>query len=213
MLAGRPVAYANSSEQNYSQIEKETLAVVFGTEHFNQYVYCAKFVVESDHKPLQSIFQRNIDKAPPRIQRMLLRLKKYDIELQFTPGTDIPIADALSRASLSSMSKSTLDYQVHLLVSNLPVSENKLQEMRAATAKDDVLKKVKEFILNGWPDSKKEIPVEVGPYFQFKSELTIIEDLVFIGERLVIPSTLRREMKTKLHHGHSGIERCRARAR
>ena len=44
-----PVAYAswalNSSEQNYSQIEKETLVVIFGTEHFNQYVYGAKFVV------------------------------------------------------------------------------------------------------------------------------------------------------------------------
>ena len=108
----RPVTYAsrvlNSSEQNYSQIEKETLAVVFSTEHFNEYVYGARFVVESDHKPLQSIFQRN--KAPPRIQRMLLRLQKYDIELQFTPGTDIPIADALSRASLSSTSSSTLDY-------------------------------------------------------------------------------------------------------
>ena len=64
-----PVAYAsralNSSEQNYGQIEKETLAVVFGTEHFNQLLYGAKFVVESDHEPLQSIFQRNIDKAPP----------------------------------------------------------------------------------------------------------------------------------------------------
>ena len=176
----RPIAYAsralNSSEQNYSQIEKETLAVVFGTEHFNQYVYGIKFLVESDHKPLQSIFQRNIDKAPPRIQRMLLRLQKYDIELKFTPGTDIPIADALSRANLPTTSKSTLDYQVHLLMSNLPVSENKLQEIRTATAKDQVLKKVKEFILNGWPDSKKEIPGEVMPYFQFKSELTIIPE-------------------------------------
>ncbi len=120
---------------------------------------------------MQSIFQRNIDKAPPRIQRMLLRLQKYDIELKFTPGTDIPIADALSRANLPTTSKSTLDYQVHLLMSNLPVSENKLQEIRTATAKDQVLKNVKEFILNGWPDSKKEIPGEVVPYFQFKSEL------------------------------------------
>ncbi len=96
---------------------------------------------------------------------MLLRLQKYDIELKFTPGTDIPIADALSRANLPTTSKSTLDYQVHLLMINLPVSENKLQEIRTATAKNQVLKKVKEFILNGWPDSKKEIPGEVVPYF------------------------------------------------
>lgn len=51
----RPVTNAsralNKSEQNYSQIEKETLAIVFGAEHFNQYVYGIKFVVKSDHKP------------------------------------------------------------------------------------------------------------------------------------------------------------------
>ena len=76
------VAYASraltKAEQNYSQIEKETLAVVFGTEHFNQYIYGRAFLVESDHKPLQPILKRNIDKAPLRIQRMLLRLQKYD---------------------------------------------------------------------------------------------------------------------------------------
>ena len=97
-----PVAYASraltKAEQNYSQIEKETLAVVFGTEHFNQYIYGRAFLVESDHKPLQPILKRNIDKAPPRIQRMLLRLQKYDFELVFTPGTTIPVADTLSRA-------------------------------------------------------------------------------------------------------------------
>ena len=38
---------------------------------------------------------------------------------------------------------------------------------------------------------------------------TIIEDLIFKGERFVIPYTLRQEMQTKLHHGHPGIERCR----
>ena len=72
------VAYASraltKAEQNYSQSEKETLAVVFGTEHFNQYIYGRAFLVESDHKPLQVILKRNIDKAPPRIQSMLLRL-------------------------------------------------------------------------------------------------------------------------------------------
>lgn len=92
-----PVAYASraltKAEQNYSQIEKETLSIVFGTEYFNQYIYGQAFLVEFDHKPLQSIIKRNIDKASPRIQRMLLRLQKNDFELVFTPGTTIPVAD------------------------------------------------------------------------------------------------------------------------
>ena len=56
-----PVAYAScamsKSERNYSQIEKETLAVVYGSDQFNQYVYGRRYIIESDHKPLQSIFQ------------------------------------------------------------------------------------------------------------------------------------------------------------
>ena len=71
-----PVAYAghamSKSERNYLQIEKETLAVVYGSDQFNQYVYERRYLIESDHKPLQSIFQRNIGKALPRIQRLLL---------------------------------------------------------------------------------------------------------------------------------------------
>ena len=99
-----PVAYASramsKSERNYSQIEKETLAVVYGSDRFNQYVYGKRYIVESDHKALQSIFQRNIDKVPPRIQRLLLRLQRYDIDVTFTPGRDIPVPDTLSRAYL-----------------------------------------------------------------------------------------------------------------
>ena len=88
-------------------------------EHFNQYVYGQKFLVESDHKPLQTILKRNINNAPPRIQCMLLCLQKYDLELYFTPGSTIPVADTLSRAFLpgsAPLAESVFDYQVHMLL-------------------------------------------------------------------------------------------------
>ena len=60
-----PVAFASralsKTERRYSQIEKETLAVVYASEKFNQFAYGRRFLVESDHKPLQSIFKRNIN--------------------------------------------------------------------------------------------------------------------------------------------------------
>ena len=78
-----PVAYASrslsKSEQNYAQIEKEALAILFGCERFHVYLYGKSFTVESDHKPLQPIFKKPICKAPPRIQRFRLRLQKYSI--------------------------------------------------------------------------------------------------------------------------------------
>ena len=55
-----PTAFASRSltapEQNYSQIKKETLSIVFSCEKFHEYVYGLRFVVENDHKPLISIF-------------------------------------------------------------------------------------------------------------------------------------------------------------
>ena len=71
---GQPVAYASrtllSAETRYAQIEKELLAIVFACTHFNMYLYGRDRVnVESDHKPLESIFLKPLDSAPVRLQR------------------------------------------------------------------------------------------------------------------------------------------------
>ena len=43
------------------------------------YTHGAEVEVHSDHKPLESIFKKPLYKVPPRLQRMRLRLQKYDI--------------------------------------------------------------------------------------------------------------------------------------
>ena len=98
----------------------------------------------------------------------------------------------------------SLEYQVHLLVSNLPVSEPKLRETQNATENDQVLQKLRKLILDGFPDSKSSMPPELIPYFQVRSELSIAEGLIFKGYKIVIPSTLRKEMKERIHMGHMG---------
>ncbi|KAK2722616.1 hypothetical protein QYM36_002972 [Artemia franciscana] len=96
---GKPISFAsrslNSTEQNYSQIEKELYAILFGCIHFHQYLYGRKFTVVSDHKPLQVVLNRPISKSSPRLQRMLLRIQPYDLIIAFRPGKEIPVADAL----------------------------------------------------------------------------------------------------------------------
>ena len=73
---GQPIAYASraltKSQQNYAQIEKETLAITFGCRKFHQYVYGREVIVESDQKPLQAIFSKPLFKSPLRLQRLLL---------------------------------------------------------------------------------------------------------------------------------------------
>jgi len=76
-----PVAYASrsltASERNYTQIEKELIAIVFACEKINRYIYGKQMTVQSDHKPLESVFRKPISSTTPRLQRMLLRLLKY----------------------------------------------------------------------------------------------------------------------------------------
>ena len=125
----QPVAYAsrglNSAERNYAQIEKEMLAIVFGINKFNQYIYGKQVSVETDHKPLESLFKKPLSKAPQRIQRMMLRVQQYDLKVNYVPGNQLLIADTLSRASQSESTLSTEEFEVHLLIQ---ISKEKADE-------------------------------------------------------------------------------------
>ena len=56
-----------NAEQNWAQIEKKTLAVVFGVERFDQYTYGRKVVIENDHNPLAAILKEPLSQAPKRL--------------------------------------------------------------------------------------------------------------------------------------------------
>lgn len=50
--------------QNNAEIWKELLAIVFTCERFNQYMYAKHTLIESDHKPLETITKKPIHSAP-----------------------------------------------------------------------------------------------------------------------------------------------------
>lgn len=85
-------------EKNYAQIKKELLAVVYGLQKFHQYTYGRKVSVITDHKPLVTISNKPLLKAPKRLQSLLLKAQAYNFNIQYRPGTQIPISDTLSRA-------------------------------------------------------------------------------------------------------------------
>ena len=94
------IAYArralSSTKQNYSQLEREALAIVWSCEHFHLYLYGAKFTVLTDHQPLVSIFSNPASKPSARLERWSLRLQPYHVTICYQPGTENP-ADYLSR--------------------------------------------------------------------------------------------------------------------
>jgi len=97
---GKPITFVSRSlspaEANYVQIEKELLAVVFACSKFHQYIYGFPTKVQSDHKPLEVIMLKPLHKVSPILQRMLLKLQKYDLELHYMKGKELHLADALN---------------------------------------------------------------------------------------------------------------------
>ena len=215
----QPIAYASRSmteaETKYAQIEKELLAVLFALERFNQYTYGKKVLVENDHKPLEIILKKCLHDAPPRLQRMLLRLQKYDFVFKHKPGKELVVADTLSRAPLPDqdpdMEKEIACF-VHTLIVNLPVTDQMMTKLKAATQEDEMLQQLKSMVLNGWPETKQETPTKIREYWHCREEISEVDGLLLKNEKIIIPQSLHPEMLNKIHNGHMGTEKCKRRA-
>lgn len=66
----------SSTEQRYCQTEKEALALVWAVERFATYLIGRRFELETDHKPLETIFGP-ASRPCPRIERWVLRLQSF----------------------------------------------------------------------------------------------------------------------------------------
>lgn len=170
--------------------------------------------MESDHKPLESIKKKTLAAAPPRLQRMILQLQRYEFTIRHRAGKDIPVADTLSRKPISDCDNSLsegMDVHVHTVCSSLPVSDKKLQEIKMETEKDPQLQLLVQTLKEGWPEERR-CPAEIMDYWNHRDELTVMHDIIFKGEKIIIPLSLRPEMLSRFHSAHMGIEKCKQRA-
>ncbi|KAJ1166585.1 hypothetical protein NDU88_006984 [Pleurodeles waltl] len=98
--AWAPVAYASRAltvtEQRYSHIEKEAIAIHSGCRNSHLSIYSHPFVVHTDHKPLIPLFNKSASQPPPRIKKWILQLQEYQFSVVYRPGAQNP-ADYLSR--------------------------------------------------------------------------------------------------------------------
>ena len=163
----------------------------------------------TDHKPLVSIYKKPLASAPKRLQRLLLRVQQYDVDLRYKPGSEMYLADTLSRA----FPKAEEEAETIHATDFLPISEPQLREIQAETAEDDTLQQLKKIIISGWPDTKKEVRTCLHPYFLIRDEPSAQDGLILKGQRCVIPLSLRTKIKEKLHGAHTGIQSCLRRAR
>ena len=150
------------------------MAIVFACEKFEQFIYGRdKVTVHTDHKPLIPIFQKPIHSAPKRLQRMLLRLQKYELDVYHIPGKDMLIADCLSRAYLKRKQCQIFDELEHISqIDYINVSQSTQHQLQNATKADASLMELMLMVQHGWPDLRSEVPVCIRQYYTYKDEIT-----------------------------------------
>ena len=166
--------------QEHSQIAKHDmrklkkkimLAIVFASEKFAHYIYGQLVTVQSDHKPLESVFKKSIAATTPRLQCMLLRLLKFQLHVDYLPGKSMYIADTLSRAYLTEPPTRSdrelsdgIEVTVHTVLHETSISNKTLEEIREAPSADATLTELRALIANGFPSETSSLSSELKAY-------------------------------------------------
>ena len=215
----RPVAFASRSlsspERNYSQLDREGLAMIFGVKHFHQYLLGQHFTIHTDHKPLLGLFGQNKhvpQLASPRIQRWAIILSAYHYNLEYIPGRSICQADAMSRLPLPSKADEVppTPQETVLLMQHFDASQLSYKDIQRETQQDPTLANVFEYTIAGWP---REVNNTLQPYYNVKEELSTHEGCLLRGARVIIPPKHREIMLEMVHDAHPGIVRMKLHAR
>ena len=221
---GRPVAFMSKAltdtQSRYSNIEHEILGVVTGVKHFHQYLFGKQFILYMDHKPIENLVLKPLVDTSPRVQRLMLHLSQYHMDVQYKAGKHLLLSDCLSR--LSNPATQEEDESLNLHVTSIesedgdspsPIS-NFVQYVHDALMEDPISVLLGDLILNGWPDSCKDLDQELKPYWIHHFNLSIVDGIILLGEDcIVVPIALCEQFLKALHYTHQGITKTLARAR
>lgn len=153
------------AERKYAQIEKEALALVFAVEKFRKYLFGREFTLYSDHQPLIYIFGSKTGipaHTANRLQRWAVKLLDYSFIIKHTETSQFGHADVLLRLIAQRTNEkedniviAKVDRQICTtfideMNKNLPV---RFRDIQHETQKDDQMRTVMLFLINGWPPS------------------------------------------------------------
>ncbi len=213
----QPVAYTSCklrpNEEAWAQIEKECLAIVAACDKWDLWIYGLNVTVHTDHQPLETIFRKSLHSAPRRLQKMLMRLQRYNITVVYKKGSSLVLADTLSRAHLTATNDSTqTNFEVfRLAVEDCPpdysrITPRTLAQVKQHTAASPDLLELCSVIAKGWPDLKSQLSIPLHPYWTFRDEMTVHDGVVYKGQQVLIPPSLVNDMLEKVHAAHLGAE-------
>ena len=211
-----PVAYnlkaMNETQQHWAQIEKELLAVLFACKCFRQYVFGKPVTVESDHRPHQSIFRKPLSQVPPRLQKMLLQLQEYDINLVYKKGKKMYLADALSRAYPLEIIYEDFERDIdpekliRLMPEHSQAKDEKTERIINEIVPNSTMQLLVQQIKSGWPSERNSVHHELKPHYPYRDELSVSNGML---HNILIPPNLQALTSKTLHQSHQGMEKTK----
>ena len=113
------------------------------------------------HRPLVSIFKKDVATLLQCIQHILLKIHQYRVQIIYKPGPKIFIAEWLSKHNhVEGKHKpiKDLDIRINTIQSVTDIPEcMSISQIQQAYAQDDHLQCLKSFIIAGWPRTKEEL--------------------------------------------------------
>ena len=192
-------------------------------EKFHYFLYGQEFTLETDQKPLLSIYKKHMIDISPRVQRLIVRSFPFlPFKVVYKKGVDIPVADALSHVTpmdpednikLPIIAVNMITTRILMGVESQGSISSKLEWLRKSTSQDEQLTRLKHYISTGFPCDKKNLPTDLYEFWPHKEMLSIESGLITCGNRIIVPREMWPEMLQYIHEGHQGKERCLLRVR
>ena len=226
--------FLSETESRYAPIEFEALGVAWGVNKCRYFLTgLPEFIIRNDHRTLIPILNNKslneIDN--PRLQRLVEKLRPYRYRAEHVSGVKNCIADALSRAPVDQpMEEDLLGEEASKGIRQIvrraascagidddlqeTLADPNIERIKDAAKRDTSYQELLENVRNGFPNKICDAPGTVRPYFGVRDELSEHSGLVILRScRIIIPTSLRKDILKRLHASHQGIERTQRRAR
>ena len=217
--------FITDTESRYAAVELELAAVAWAFSKCRLFLSgLAHFDLFVDHQPLVPILNSKMldELENPRLQRLKFKLGELGaFTTHWCKGSLHVAADALSRSPVAVAGEGdevdatdAEDFPSPTsLLAVVADDDLHIDEVRAAAKEDSTYQLLHNTIVSSFPSRKAELPAELRPYWNIHVHLTVDDDLIVYGRRLVIPAGLRKQVLQQLHSSHLGKEKTKQRAR
>ena len=162
---------------------------------------------------LEAILSKILNKATPRLQRILIRTFPYHFTVCYIPGVTNQLANCMSRLGGQKDTIKLSKLHVYQITQQLSPRSDSLNQLRVSMQADYELALLKHTVMQGWPSSIKQVPPVLQPYWTFIEELTVEDGLILKGTSIVIPNKKHKAILKLIHERHVGLIKCKLHAK